>query len=54
MAKLTKKYSKEWTFFIRQGKRSRVVYNSKCKKCIHECKQSYKVKIVACPIYQSK
>lgn len=48
MAKLSKKFCEEWAFYIKLGQRKRVVFNEKCKKCMHECKQSYRVEIIAC------
>ena len=48
MVKLTKRFCEEMCLFLKQGKRRRIVYNQKCKECIHECKQGYRVEIVAC------
>ncbi len=46
--RLSKKVKKEMAFFInpKSGKRQ---YNMHCQRCIHECKQSYHVKLVNCP-----
>ena len=54
MAKLSKKFCEEWAFYIKPGTRKRIVFNEKCKKCMHECKQSYRVEIIACKNFQKK
>lgn len=53
MPRLNKKEKDEWAFFIdpTTGRRK---YNDKCRKCVSECKQSYKATIVYCPKYKSK
>lgn len=54
MKDYTKKYKREMDFFI-HPKTGYVTYNDKCLSCIHgECKQSYRVKVVACPDYEKK
>ena len=54
MARLSKKFCEEWAFYIKSGQRKRIVFNSKCKKCMHECKQSYRAEITACKDYIKK
>lgn len=54
MAKLSKKFCEEWAFYIKPGTRKRIVFNEKCKKCMHECKQSYRAEIIACKNFQKK
>ena len=54
MTKFTKKFCEEWSFYIRAGKRRKVVFNEKCKKCMHECKHSYRAEIIACPNFKKK
>ncbi len=54
MARLSKKFCEEWAFYIKSGQRKRIVFNSKCKKCMHECKQSYRAEIIACKDYTKK
>lgn len=54
MAKLSKRFCEEWAFYIEPGTRKQVVFNEKCKKCMHECKQSYRVEIIACKDYIKK
>ena len=34
--------------------RNRITYNDFCRKCIHECKQSFRATIIECPRYCSK
>ena len=53
MPKLTKKFKREWDFFI-HPKTGFVTCNQKCLRCINDCKQSYRVKIVVCPFYERK
>ena len=47
----SKKWKQEWSFFL--GENGRRQYNKICRKCIHSCKQSFRVGIVACPFYQT-
>ena len=42
----------EWAFFL--GKNGRRQYNRVCKRCVHDCKQSFRVKLIACPKYEGK
>ena len=42
----------EWSFFLND--RSRITYNELCRKCQHECKQSFRAVVVDCPRYLSK
>ena len=52
MPRMSKKLKKELAFFLNdQGRRS---YNGLCRKCQHECKQSFRAVIIDCPRYQSK
>ena len=46
MARMSNKRRLEWSFFLND--RSRITYNELCRKCQHECKQSF------CPKYLSK
>ena len=48
----SKKWRLEWAFFL--GENGRRQYNHICKKCVHGCKQSFRVCLVACPHYSSK
>lgn len=48
MPRLSKKIKKEMAFFINPGTGKRQ-YNRQCRACIHDCKQSYRATIIACP-----
>ena len=52
MPRMSKKLKKELAFFLNE--RGRRNYNELCRKCQHECKQSFRAVIVACPRYLSK
>ena len=54
MSKLTKRFCEEWAFYIKPGIRKRVTFNEKCKKCKHDCKQSYRVEIIVCKNFNKK
>ena len=41
-----------WVFFLND--KNRIQYNDQCKKCVHECKQSFRCRIVWCGKYYSK
>jgi hypothetical protein len=51
MPRRGKKYTEEMAFFIND--KNRIEYHSLCKGCVRECKQSYKVLWIGCPIYVS-
>ena len=48
MRNYTKKFKAEWEFFI-NPKTGYVTYHKFCNECQEACKQSFRVKIVACP-----
>lgn len=50
---LSKKVKAEMAFFINPatGKRQ---YNRQCRRCIHDCKQSYRAELLACPKYSER
>ena len=48
----SKKWRLEWAFFL--GENGRRQYNHTCRKCAHDCKQSFRVDLMACPHYSSK
>lgn len=52
MPRMPKKRKLELSFFLNE--RGRVTYNDLCRKCQHDCKQSFRAVIVACPRYLSK
>ena len=48
----SKKWRLEWSFFL--GENGRRQYNKACLGCAHDCKQSFRVAMIACPHYLSK
>lgn len=52
MPRMSKKRKLELSFFLND--RGRVAYNDLCRKCQHECKQSFRAVVVDCPHYLSK
>lgn len=52
MGRMSKKRKEEMAFFL--DERGRISYHEKCRQCVRECKQSYKVKGIYCPMYESK
>lgn len=51
MRNYTKKFKKEWEFFI-NPKTDNVTFHPKCAGCKWDCKQSYRVELVRCPHYE--
>ena len=53
MPKLSRAAKREWDFFINPstGRRG---YNTLCRRCLHDCKQSYRTEVLLCPGYQSR
>lgn len=47
----SKKWKQEWSFFL--GENGRRQYNRVCRKCINSCKQSFRVTLIACPLYRT-
>lgn len=50
---MTKKQKQELNYFINPDTH-RITYNIMCRKCVKDCKQSYRSIIVSCPNYKSK
>ena len=48
----SKKWRTEWSFFLDGSGRRK--YNRLCKKCVYDCKQSFRAIIVDCPKYLNK
>ena len=48
MPRMSKKDKMEWSFFI--GESGRKKYNKLCLQCERDCKQSFRVALVQCPI----
>lgn len=53
MPKLSKKLKEMWSFFM-DPITNRRKYYPKCRGCVRECKQSFRVKEVDCPRYEPK
>ncbi|MGI5900627.1 MAG: hypothetical protein ACOX8S_12060 [Christensenellales bacterium] len=52
MPRMSKKRKLEWSLFLNH--RNHITYNALCRKCVHDCKQSFRVVIIECPRYLSK
>ncbi len=52
MPRMSKSKKLEWSFFLND--RGRKAYNTLCRRCVHDCKQSFRTVVVICPHYQSK
>ena len=48
----SKKWRLEWALFL--GRNGRRQYHSLCRNCSHDCKQSFRVCLIACPRYLSR
>ncbi len=48
----SRKWRLEWSFFLDENGRRK--YNEVCRGCAHDCKQSFRAVLVACPRYCSK
>lgn len=48
----SKKWKIEWAFFL--GKNGRRQYNPVCRRCVHDCKQSFRADLIQCPKYISR
>ena len=53
MPRLSKKAKQEWAFFL-SPITDRRTYNNLCRKCLNQCKQSFRAVVVSCPKYHSK
>ena len=52
MPRMSKKRKQELALFLNE--RGRVKYNSLCRRCVHTCKQAYRVLVIECDRYLSK
>lgn len=52
MPRMSKSRKLEWSFFLND--RGRITFNALCRKCIHDCKQSFRAIVIECPRYRSK
>ena len=48
----SQKWKLEWAFFLDADGRRK--YNDVCRRCEHDCKQSFRAVIGRCPRYTSK
>lgn len=52
MPRMSKSRKLEWSFFLND--RGRITFNALCRKCVHDCKQSFRTVLIECPHYRSK
>lgn len=52
MPRMNKRRKQEWSLFLTEGVRRS--YNKLCRRCVHSCKQSFRVLVCECPRYYSK
>ena len=51
MPRMSKSKKLEWSFFLND--RGRKAYNTLCRRCVHDCKQSFRAVVVICPHYSN-
>lgn len=51
--RLSKKIKTEMAFFINPATGNRQ-YNRRCRRCIYDCKQSYRAQLLACSKYSER
>ena len=47
MPRMSKRNKREWELFI-NPKTARKNYNDLCRKCLRQCKQSYRMIVISC------
>lgn len=52
MPRMSKSRKLEWSFFLND--RGRITFNALFRKCVHDCKQSFRAVVIECPHYRSK
>ena len=52
MPRMSKKQKLEWSLSLND--KGRRAYNILCRKCEHDCKQSFRAIVIECPQYLSK
>ena len=52
MPRMSKKRKQELSLFLNEH--GRVEYNILCRRCVHTCKQAYRVLVIECDRYLSK
>lgn len=48
----SQKWKLEWSFFLDTDGRRK--YNDDCRRCVYDCKQSFRTILIECPRYISK
>ena len=48
----SQKWKLEWAFFLDADGRRK--YNDVCRRCVHDCKQSFRADLIACPHFSRK
>lgn len=48
----SKAWKREWAFFL--GENGRRQYNRICRRCVHDCKQSFRAVLIECSRYIGK
>ena len=49
--RMSKSRKAEWSYFLNE--RNRISYNKLCRRCMWDCKQSFRAIVLSCP-YKSK
>lgn len=52
MPRMSKKRKMEWSLFLNH--RNRITYNDLCRKCVNNCKQSFRVTVALCRRFKRK
>lgn len=52
MPRMSKADKSDWSLFLNE--RGRRTYNELCRRCMRNCKQSFRATIIDCPRYESK
>ena len=52
MPRMPKYLKEEWAFFLND--KGRKAYSNLCRRCIKDCKQSFRATVIRCPNYHSK
>ena len=52
MPRMSKSKKLEWAYFLND--RGRKAYNTLCRRCVHDCKQSFRADLIDCPHFSRK
>ena len=52
MPRMSKRRKRELSLFLTES--GRVAHNKKCLRCTHDCKQSYRAIVIACPKFERR